>query len=62
MARMVVDSRPRRKLDIAHERICPNCDDGCQPERYCDGCNLVLCTACYLEHNEDAPCHVGGGG
>ena len=73
MAPMIVEATPRRKLDIGSERtcdcrpnhlsclsLCPNCADGCQAQRYCDGCDQILCTACYLEHGEDAPCHSSG--
>lgn len=38
---------------------CPNCDDGCIAELYCDGCEQTICRGCWAEHNEDAPCHMG---
>lgn len=38
--------------------VCPNCTDGCLAEQYCYGCDLLVCIACYQEHNEARPCHV----
>ncbi len=42
-----------------YEEFCPNCDDGCLKEKYCEGCDDVLCIGCWEEHNENASCHVG---
>lgn len=38
-------------------QLCPNCQDGCERERECEGCDTVLCGKCWAEHNEDAPDH-----
>jgi len=47
--------------DEAHapEPLCENCDceGGCVATRWCDGCDMWLCDGCWLEHNQDAPCH-----
>ena len=41
-----------------HAAPCPNCyGDGHTSERYYEGCDETLCTACYAEHNDEAPCH-----
>jgi hypothetical protein len=37
---------------------CPNCDDGCKAEKFCDGCDQIICVGCYAEHNNDLHCHL----
>jgi hypothetical protein len=38
--------------------LCESCYDGkgcdfqCKETLYCDGCQYVICKACYLEHND----------
>lgn len=46
--------------DVIRDSDCPNCDDGCKAVYYCEGCDQVICTGCYREHNEDANCHICG--
>lgn len=37
---------------------CPNCSC-CEVAYFCTACSEVLCERCWMEHNEDVPCHVG---
>ena len=39
---------------------CPNCNDGCTALCLCIGCDTVLCSSCWDEHNIDASCHLMG--
>ena len=39
---------------------CPNCDDGCTAEKWCEGCERWLCMGCWYEHNDNAECHICG--
>ena len=36
---------------------CPNCQDGCLAEKRCDGCETLLCSACFSEHSNVGAFH-----